>query len=445
MAQGRKEAEKLISQILGIARKLAPTAEVGVSLRSGRSANTRFAKNEITSSGDVDETSVAVEVALGLRHAETTTNQTDPASLSKVVESAVRLAKLAPEDPEYMPVLAPQRYEKVASGYDPATASMGAVERAHAAATAIATAEELKLEAAGYYEHTAEAQALGTSAGLFAYHMSTNAEFTTTARTGDATGSGWAGGVGHRAGDVDATQLVRVAADKALRSQKPRRLEPGRYTVILEPAAVGELMDFLVWALDARQADEGRSFFSRPGGGQRVGERLFGDAITLKADPADPLLPSAPFDRAGLPRKARRFIDRGSVAELLYSRYWAKKQGKEPTARPDLYHLAGGTAVAADLLSNVKKGVLITRFWYTRWVDPQSMLITGLTRDGVFLVENGQISGPVNNFRFNESPITMLKNADAMTTQTVRVPTSRVRTPALRTHGFHLASISEAI
>jgi predicted Zn-dependent protease len=232
--------------------------------------------------------------------------------------------------------------------------------------------------------------------------------------------------------------------DKAARSRAPRRLDPGRYTVVLEPAAVAELLRFLLFAFDARRADEGRSFFSKAGGGTKLGDKIFPDWITLRSDPADPKNPSAPFDNEGVPLKAVSWIDKGTVAALRYSRFWADKQKKTPNGMAQNQHLLGGSATPAELVKGVKRGILVTRFFYIRLVDPQSVLATGLTRDGVFLIENGEIVGPVNNFRFNESPVMMLKNSDALSIETARTEGGH-RVPAIRTHEFNLASISEAI
>jgi predicted Zn-dependent protease len=237
----------------------------------------------------------------------------------------------------------------------------------------------------------------------------------------------------------------RTAQDKALRSRKPTAIEPGRYTVILEPAAVTELLWYLVGAMDARSADEGRSFFSKPGGGTKLGETLFGPNITIRSSLGDATLPCAPFAHTGLPAEAVTWIDKGRVNALNYSRFWAQKQGRKPTAAANTMELLGGEAESTDaLLKGVKRGLLVTRFWYTNLLTPETLLATGLTRDGVFLVENGEVTRPVTNFRWNESPLTMLKNADAMTKQTFRVDGS-TRVPALRTHDFHMASISDAV
>ncbi|HXQ21157.1 MAG TPA: TldD/PmbA family protein [Candidatus Acidoferrales bacterium] len=439
-------AHSLIDEVVGAARRVAPGADVSVSVGAGRSANTRFACNTITSTGDVDDTTVAIGIAFGKRHAATTTNQTDRGALRTALDHAVRLAKIAPEDRESMPLLAPQRYLASPAAYDPSTHHLTATARADTARAAIAAADAAGLQIAGFHEHSGGIWMLGNSAGLRAEYRATAASLTMTARTGDGTGSGWAGALAQRAAEIDAAALTRVAVDKAVRSARPRRLDPGRYTVVLEPAAVGTLLGFLVDSLDARRADEGRSAFSKPGG-TRVGDQLFADAITLVSDPTDPQTPGAPFDGEGFPLRRTTWIDKGTLAALTYSRFWAAKQGRPPSGDPSVFHLRGGTATTDALLQDVQRGVLITRFWYCEWVDPQTMLLTGLTRDGVFLIENGAVTGPVNNFRFNESPLTMLRNADALGRDTVRVPDAggRLRVPALRTHEFNLASISAAV
>jgi predicted Zn-dependent protease len=312
------------------------------------------------------------------------------------------------------------------------------------------------VELAGFAAHREDQPIMGTSAGLRAAGRQTDVQLSMTARTADGTGSGWSGARSHRVGEVDARGLATTAGDKARRSRAPKRLEPGRLTVILEPAAVSDLLSFMLMQMTARAADEGRSFFGKRGGGTKVGEKLFGDGITLTSDPADPLAPALPFDNEGLPRGREVWFERGTLRGLRYTRHWAEKKGQKPTATPGLYHLHGGSAASVDeLIQGTKRGVLITRFWYTRWVDQQSLLVTGLTRDGIYLVENGAVVGPVNNFRFNESPVTMLRNVEAMTRETVTGLGgiggggggfgARSRVPALRTSGFNLASISEAV
>ena len=216
-------------------------------------------------------------------------------------------------------------------------------------------------------------------------------------------------------GLLDPKGLATTAIDKAVRSQSPTAIEPGKYTVVLEPAAMADLIVNLVFAADARQSDEGRSFFSKKGGGTRLGEQIVGEKVRLYSDPAHPLAPALPFDGQGLPVKAIDWIDKGVLKNLSYSRYWAQKQGKEPTPGPGNLIMEGGTASMDDLIKGVERGVLVTRFWYIRQLDPQTLLVTGLTRDGLFLIEKGKVTRPVKNMRWNESPVFALNNLDAMT------------------------------
>jgi predicted Zn-dependent protease len=437
-------SRKILDKLLALARKEVPGAHALAGLSHGHAGNTRFARNQITTSADVTRVEVSLELGIGQRHASATMNQTDEASLRELVARATRLARLAPEDPEYLPPVGAQKYLAVKDAYDPATDALAPAARAKAVAAAMAAGKDRPLALAGFYEHEGGTRALASSAGLHAHHASSDAGFTCTARTTDGTGSGWAGGRSQRASEIDSARAGTVAVEKAVSSAKPRKLEAGRYTVVLEPAAVASLMEFMGPSLDARRADEGRSFFARPGGGNRIGETLFGPSVTLASDPTDAALGAAPFDAEGLPSPAVKWIDQGKLTALVTSRAWARKTGKAPTGQPSGWQLAGGTTSRAELVKGVKRGVLITRFWYLRMVDPQSVLVTGLTRDGVFLIENGEIVAPVNNFRFNESPVVMLKNVEAMSPAEL-APNLPVRVPALRTAGFNLASISDAV
>jgi predicted Zn-dependent protease len=437
---GEKDLKKISGEVLRLAGKVAAGSEAFVAVSSSRAANTRFAESEITSTGDVDETSVTVTIGKGKRQATAVINQTDAASLRTVVDRAAEMARIAPEDPERMPVLGKQKYTKSPDAFDEATAKLDGAARANAAAAAIEAATGAGVKAYGFFDHSGSARAIASSAGLSAFHASTMASLTVTARTSDGTGSGWAQGLGERAASIDPAAIARRAIDKAARSAKPKKLDPGRYTVVLEPAAVGELIGFMAGALNARSVDEGRSYFAK----FKLGDAVFGDAVTLRSDPANPAMPGAPFDGDGLPLAPHSWIDKGKLNELVYNRYWASKQGKQPTGGANRLEVAGGAASDDELIKGVKRGVLITRFWYVRWLDPQSLLVTGLTRDGTFLIEDGKVTAAVNNFRFNESPAVMFKNAEAMSKDLTRVGAG-LRVPAIRTAEFNLASISEAV
>jgi predicted Zn-dependent protease len=419
-------------------------AEGIVSLTNKQSGNTRFAVSEITSAGDVERTQLSVTVQFGLRSATAITNQLDDRGLDDTVARAKRMAQLSPENPEQQPPLGAQAYQAAKSARDAATARLGPETRAKTAGAALAALPAgAGVAMSGYLEHETRMHAIATTQGAWAYHTWTAAGLTCTARTADGTGSGWAGTSSNRIADIDAGALAKIAVDKAVRSAKPVRLPPDRYTVVLEPAAVAGLLAFLSGALDARRAGEGRSYFSKPGGGTKIGDKLFPEAITLRSDPTDAQLAAAPFDAEGVPLQPTRWIEKGTLRALAYSRYWAKLQGKPATGQPAGWILEGGTTPREELVKGVARGVLITRFWYMRWVDPQTILVTGLTRDGVFLIENGAITRPVNNFRFNDSPVQMLNRCDALSPAVLTG--GNVKVPALRTHDFNLASISEAV
>jgi predicted Zn-dependent protease len=437
------QARQLLERVGALIRS-SKGAEGIASLTNALSGNTRFAVNEITSSGDVERTQLAVTVQFGLRSATAITNQLDDRGIDDAVASAKRMARISPENPEQVPPLGAQTYRPAKNARDQATTRLGPEARAKAAGAALAAVPRGGgVAIAGFFEHATRMHAISTTRGGWAYHTWTSSELTCTARTADGTGSGWAGTSSNRAADIDTAALAKIAVDKAVRSAKPARLPPGRYTVVLEPAAVASLLTFLSGSLNARRADEGRSFFARPGGGTRIGDKLFPASITLRTDPADAQLAVAPFDREGLPRAPTTWIEQGTVRALAYDRYWAKKQGKPATGQPAGWILDGGTASRDELVKGVARGVLITRCWYLRWLDPQTILVTGLTRDGVFLIEHGAIVRPVNNFRFNESPVQMLARCDAMSPAVLTE--GNVRVPALRTHDFNLASISEAV
>jgi len=439
---------EVAAQVVALIKQQAPEAEGRANVSFGRNNETRFAANEITTAGDVEVTRVAVTVARGKRHATASHNRLEPAALADLVKRASTMASLAPEDPEWMGVLGPQTIRAVSGAFDVPTFALSSEVRADAAKKVIAAADGKGVVAAGFYTAGGTTSALATTAGLVTSHSSTEASLTITARSPEGTGSGWSGAERVAASELDAAALASVAVDKAVRSQKPAAAEPKAYKVVLDPACVAEMLAFFIDALDCRRADEGRSFFSKKGGGTRLGEKMFANGITLKGDPFDPATPATPYDAEGMAMEPTTFVDNGTLKALYTSRFWAQKTGKDPRPRPTAVHLMGGEAKSVDqLVAMVDRGLYVTRFWYTRWLDPQTRTITGLTRDGVFLIEKGVIKGPVNNFRFNESPAAVLAKAKAWTQETARVPARGpvMRVPAILTEDFHMASVSAAV
>src|SRR5262249_14952977 len=299
---------------------------------------------------------------------------------------------------------------------------------------------------AGYLVANARSMAVATSSGLFAYHRTSDADFSVTARTPDGTGSGWARAGARDWDAIDTAAIGRIAAQKAVASRQPRTIDPGLYTAVLEPQAVNELVPLLGGALNARSADEGRSAFSKPGGGNRIGEKVADERVTLYSDPADPKLLGQPFDAEGLPIGRVVWIERRILKNLSYSRFWAQKQGVQPTGANALtggFTLAGGTKRTEELIAGCERGILVTHFFYIRSLDPRTVLQTGLTRDGAFLIEKGKITRALKNFRWNESPLLMLNRLEDIGRPE---PTSAGRMmPALRIRGFNFESLSNAV
>ncbi|MGH7674152.1 MAG: TldD/PmbA family protein [Gemmatimonadales bacterium] len=406
----RDEARRLCDRVLA----LSTSEGCQVGLQSGSSGNTRYAGNEVTTGGDAADAILTVSSRFGKRTAAVTTNVFDEAGLKRTVETSERLARLAPENPELMPLLPPQQYRDV-TAFFAATAGLDAARRAEVVRGACDAAQAAGLVTAGFLERAAGSSAVANSAGLFAYHASTRASHTLTVRTPDGQGSGWAGATHNDWGRVTpSAALAERAIQKARDSREPTALEPGKYTVVLEPTAVGNLLGGLGFGLNARQADEGRSFFSKRGGGTKVGEKIVDERITLVSDPSDPDLLTSPYSFEGLPLERTVWIENGVLQTLSYDRFWADKKGVKPVPFGQGFRMTGGTATQAELVAGVQRGLLVTRFWYIRAVDPRTLLLTGLTRDGVFLIEQGKVTGAVRNFRFNESPMAMLGNLVAL-------------------------------
>ncbi len=441
------QARALCERVL--ARSTTDGAEVR--LRAGRAGNARFARNQITTSADVVDVEVTFTARVGRRSATVTFNVLDEPGIGAAVGRAEQLARIAPEDPELMPLLASQTYTP-SPAYFESTADLAAAGRAQAIVPVVESAAAADMVASGFLQHRAASVAVANSAGLFAYHRATDASFTTTVRTPGGNGSGWAGGTHNDWGLVSSTaELAARAVRKARESTTTRDIPPGRYTVVLEPTAVGNLVQLLLSALDARAADEGRSFFSKRGGGTKLGERVVGDGVTLFSDPRDPDLLEPPFTDEGFPVGRTMWIENGLLRNLAYDRYWAERQGTQPTPLAGGIKMAGGQGTAADLVGSVERGLLVTRFWYIRNVDRRTLVFTGLTRDGTFLIENGRIAGAVKNLRFNESPVVMLNNVVAKGTP-VRVVASEsgglgraVSVPPLVIQGFRFTAVSDAV
>lgn len=443
----KEEAKSIIDKVL----KYAKADETAVSVSGGRTGNIRYARNSVSTSGESNNLALAVTSVYGKRSGTATINEFDDASLEKTVRRAEEIAQLAPENPEYMPMLGPQTYLNT-NPYSENTAKIDPEYRAKAAFDSLDPCRKKNLTAAGYMEDSTGFSAIGNSKGLFAYNRATSVDFTITVRTADGLGSGYAIRDVTDISKLSTKEATEIAMQKALASVNAKALEPGKYTVILEPAASVDLLQNMMGSMDGRSADEGRSFLSKKGGGTRLGEKLFDERVTIYSDPTNPEIPTSAFGGGGggrfgggadgRPQEKVTWVDKGVVKNMYFSRFWADKKGVKATPPPAAVIMAGGTQSLADLIKSTEKGILVTRLWYIRAVDPQTLLYTGLTRDGTFYIENGQIKYPVKNFRFNESPVIMLNNLEAMG-RPVRIGGNLI--PPLKIRDFTFSSLSDAV
>lgn len=431
-----QEARKIMEKALSFSK--ADACEIN--LEGSESGNIRYARNSVSTSGHRSNHTMVVQSNFGKKMGTATIDEFDDESLKRVVARSEELANLSPENPEFMGPLGPQVYD-TAINYVEATANITPEFRAEVANSSIAPAEANDVTAAGFLDDSAGFSAMINSKGLFAYNKETSLEFTVTMRTNDGTGSGWVTRDVNDVAKFDAAEASKVAIDKSVLSRDAKAIEPGKYTVILEPSAGLGLLEGLGYDLDARQADEGRSYMSKEGG-TKLGDKIVDERVHIWSDPLNPEVPTATWNGAGQPLKKITWLENGVVKNLAYDRFWATEKGVDPVPYPSNFIMAGGDASLEELIKSTKKGILVTRLWYIRSVDPQTLLYTGLTRDGTFYIENGAIKYPVKNFRFNESPIIMLNNLETLGKQ-VRVDGNLI--PYMKIRDFTFTSLSDAV
>jgi len=443
----KDDAKKILEKVIGFSK--ADGIEANLNGTDG--GNIRYARNSVSTAGENSDVSLSVQTFFGKKSGGASINEFDDASLEKVVRRAEELAQLAPENPEFMDLLGSQSYGAEPKTFIESTAKITPDYRAQAAANSIEPASMKDVTAAGFLEDSRGFSAVMNSKGMFAYNQSTSVDFTVTMRTNDGTGSGWVARNFNDVSKLNTAEASRIAIDKALQSRNAKAIEPGKYTVILEPNAASDLVGLMFQGFNARTADEGRSFMSKKGGGTKLGEKIVDERIHIYTDPWNEEVPVGNWagggggrfgGGGGQPRKKMDLIKDGVVSNLIYDRYWASQKNVESTPFPGNRIMVGGTASIEDMIKDTKKGVLVTRFWYIRAVDPQTLLFTGLTRDGTFYIENGKIKHPVKNFRFNESPIIMLNNLETLG-KPMRVDGSLI--PAMKIRDFTFSSLSDAV
>ena len=418
-------------------RKLSTADEVEVLFSGGRFALTRFANNTIHQNVAEENHVVSVRTSFDRKTARAFTNKFDDESLRQVVRSAESLAKVQHPDPDLLPM--PEAREAAGgahatyatpSRHFQQTAAITPELRAEGVKKIVDVAEGHKLTTAGVFSSAEGLDGIFNSRGLSNWHTQTSAEVSITMLGSDS--SGWQKANSPDIANLDPLKLAEVAAQKALDSARPREIPAGKYTVILEPAAVLDIVGFMFWDYSGMAILDQRSFLTG-----RIGTKLFGDNITIWDDVAHPLQTGSPFDGEGMKRQRVALVENGIVKQVVYARATAARMKQseykdkvgpiEATghgfALPNemgemplniVFAEAGDRQTVEQMIASTERGVLVTRLWYIREVEPFEKMLTGMTRDGTFLVENGRMQGGVRNFRFNESLIHMLSNVEAM-------------------------------
>ena len=418
---------------------------VFISLSVRETALSRFSENQISQNVRKHTFSLTVTSYFGQRSASASTTELDREAIAQTLRRAEDLARIAPEDPEWVELLPPQTYSDRTPAFDQATASLSPLKQGEIIQQVCDLSKDAGVNGSGTLSFKVALDAIGNSAGLRGCDRTTEADFSFTARIDD--GSSWNRCTAWSIDQLPIIELTEQVIQRAIASCNPQIIEPGDYTVIFEPAAFASLLPWVIWNLDARAADEGRSFMSRSDDsgkaiGNKVGEQLFNPIVEVQRNPAHPLLQSDRFFGNGLSNKPLEIIKNGIPQTLSYSRYWAKEQNQEPTGGMYPIVMTGSAHSVADLIASTERGILVSRAWYVRYVNPRTLEVTGMTRDGTFLIENGKISHPIKNLRFNQSLPEMLNNVVALS-QAKRLSGSVI--PGCKVNNFHFSSITDSI
>ncbi|MBV8886328.1 MAG: TldD/PmbA family protein [Chroococcidiopsidaceae cyanobacterium CP_BM_RX_35] len=418
---------------------------VFVSLSTGEEALSRYSENQISQNISQTRFNLTITSYFGTRSASAATSDTDPEAIAQAIRRSEELARIAPEDPEWVPLLEPQVYEQRTPAFDRATAMLSPLERGKIVQGVCARSDCARVEGSGTLSTEVFLQAVGNSRGLRACNQGTVADFSFTARIGD--GSSWSHRTAWAIDQLSIESLTEQLIKRAMLSTHPREVKPGIYPVVFDGAAFADLLSWAIWNLDARAADEGRSFMSRTDEagkpiGNRLGEAMFSPLVQVQRNAAHPLLQLGTFNSGGLSNRYLKLAEDGIPKNLSYSRYWAKQQGKEPTGSLTPIVMDGANQSLADLIAQTERGILVNRAWYVRYVNPRTLVVTGMTRDGTFWIEDGKIAYPIKNLRFNQSLPEMLREIDALSTAQ-RYGSSVV--PGVRVQAFNFSSVTDSV
>ncbi len=456
-----------------IVRLSSGGGDVSIYVRSRWSGNVRWARNQIISAGDITDHRITVTRLHDGASGWMRINRLDDASLRAALAEIERRMRFDSPSEAPVPLRTAEVYLETQLWSD-ATYGLDATARAELQRQLVEPALAEQLLSAGYLEVSAAGNGVVNSAGLFAYAPETRAEYSVTVRNATGTGSGWAGVDNLDWRRIDAARISRIALDKCKRSADPVAIEPGRYTVILEPQAVSDLLVPLVASLNRRQAEMGIGpWADRPrrpiganlvigdagflegltgpgdggSGNSKIGQQVLDPRITLSADPTDPEAPFVPFAPDGSPHRPVKWIERGVLKELAYDRWYAVQALNKPDPLNNSlsFRMSGGATSIEEMIATTERGLLVTRFTNVRLVDYDSLLLTGTTADGLWLIERGEITHPVKNFRFRESPVFAFNNLESLGTPVRTLQRMPAIAPAAKVRDFSMTSLADAV
>jgi PmbA protein len=449
----REQAKSLIDTALTHGKKQNVDG-VEVTVEASDEATSRFANNGMTQNQSPQHVRVSLRVQKDGKQARLTTDKLSDAGLKELVDNAVRAASFLEKDPDMLPLPEPEAAGVIreVDRNDDATAAFDADKRAEGIRRAVEIAKERGLISAGIFATGSNVTAVGNSKGLFRYHAETSADASFTMRKIASSGesTGWSKLHSPKVADVDIAALATRAAEKAVASADPIELPPGKYTVIMEPNAVLDILGYM-WDnfTGTSHIDKLSTFLGK------VGQQVLGTNVSVTDDVFHPLQSGAPFDGEGLQRQTVHLIEHGVISQLVHGRRSAKKMGVPPTGHglqepssqgemPQNIVFAGGSTSLDEMIRSTERGVLLTRVWYIREVDPTKLIVTGMTRDGTFLVENGAIKSGIKNFRFNESLIDLLNNVVALGPSQRAAGAEGIPSvvPAMKVNNFNFASVT---
>lgn len=444
MLLNEQEAKNITDKILSFVK--ADDATVYVS--SEKYSHLRFARNAFLTSGNTIERSASITVWIDKKRGSSSTTDFDEASLKAMVDQAEEIAKISPVDGQYLPTLGQQTYRE-SNRYSDNTADVPLANRAESVSEIIKKSDSAGVISAGFHEARAFANGFATKNKNFSFEKSSYANLSMTARTPDGQSSGYFSRSKVDINELDTERVANESIRKAVEGRNARTVDAGVYPVILEPQAVDDLLGRVVFEFDARRAEEGRSPFSEIGGKTKLGQQIFDKRINILSDPWNSEIPDSPSAQDGIPAEKIYLVKNGVLENLIYSRFWAKKKETTPTAGPvnTILESSAKPIALEKIIENTEKALLIGRFWYIRTTDARTASVTGLTRDGVWMVENGKIAYPVKNFRFNQSMIQMLAEGNVeMVGEPERIGGGGASLmPALKLKEFNFTSQSEAV